>query len=84
MWMVSTLTHLPVDKMATSSQVTFQNAFSVIKRFVFRVKFHRHFGPKGPIDIKSALVQVMAWRRTGDKPLSEPMLTHFIDTYMWQ
>ena len=26
------------------------------------------FVPKGPIDKKSALVQVMAWRRTGDKP----------------
>ena len=24
----------------------------------------------------------MAWRRIGDKPLSEPMLTRFIDAYM--
>ena len=32
---------------------------------------------------KSALVQVMAWRRTGDKPLPEQMLTHFSDAYMW-
>ena len=37
---------------------------------------------KGPIDNKSALVQVMAWRRIGDKPLSELMLTQFIDAYM--
>ena len=29
---------------------------------------------KGLIDNKSALVQPMAWRHTGDKPLSEPML----------
>ena len=29
---------------------------------------------KGPIDIKSALVQVKAWRRIGDQPLSEPMV----------
>ena len=41
------------------------------------------FIPKGPIDNKSALVQVMAWRRTGDKPLPEPMLTQFTDAYMW-
>ena len=27
------------------------------------------FIPKGPIDYKSALVQVMAWHRTGEKPL---------------
>ena len=35
-----------------------------------------------PIDNKSALVQVMAWRGTGDKPLCEPMLTQFADAYM--
>ena len=34
------------------------------------------------IDNTSALVQTMAWRRTGDKPLPEPMLTQFTDTYM--
>ena len=36
----------------------------------------------GPIDNKSVLVQVMAWRRTGDKPLPEPMLDEFTDAYM--
>ena len=38
--------------------------------------------PRNPIDNKPALVQVMAWRRTGDKPLSEPMMTQFSDAYM--
>ena len=33
------------------------------------------FVPKGPIDNKPVLVQVMAWHRTGDKPLPELMLT---------
>ena len=32
------------------------------------------FIPKGPIDNIPALVQIMAWRRSGDKPLSEPMV----------
>ena len=32
------------------------------------------FLPKGPIDHIPALVQIMAWRRPGDKPLSEPMM----------
>ena len=36
----------------------------------------------GPIDNKPAPVQIMAWRRTGDKPLPEPMLTQFVDAYM--
>ena len=37
---------------------------------------------KGPIDYKSALVQVMAWHRTGEKPLPESMLTQFTDAYI--
>ena len=40
------------------------------------------FVPYGPIDNKSALVQVMAWRRTGDKPLPEAMMTQFTDAYI--
>ena len=32
------------------------------------------FVPKGPINNIPSLVQVMAWRRAGDKPLSEPMM----------
>ena len=46
------------------------------------IKISLKFVPKGPIDNKSALVQVMAWRRTGDKPLPEPVLTQFTDAYM--
>ena len=34
------------------------------------------------IDQMSSLVQVMAWRRTGDKPLPELMLTQLIDAYI--
>ena len=29
---------------------------------------------KGPMDNDSSLIQVMAWWKTGDKPLLEPML----------
>ena len=32
------------------------------------------FVPKGPINNIPALVQIMAWRCPGDKPVSEPML----------
>ena len=39
--------------------------------------------PRSPFDHKQALVQVMAWRRTDDKPLPEQMLTQFTDAYMW-
>ena len=40
------------------------------------------FVPKGSIDNKPVLVHVMAWRRIGDKPLSEPMPTRFTDACM--
>ena len=40
---------------------------------------------RSPFDNKPTLVQVMAWRQTGDKPLSwlsGPIMTQFIDAYM--
>ena len=40
------------------------------------------FVPRSPIDNKLAFVQVMAWHRTGDNSLPEPMLTQFNDAYM--
>ena len=46
------------------------------------IKISLKFVPKDPIDNKSALVQVMAWRRIGDQPLPEPMLTQFTNEYM--
>ena len=40
------------------------------------------FVPDGPIDNKSALVQVMAWRRIADKLSTELMPSQFADAYM--
>ena len=40
------------------------------------------FVPKGPIDNKSAMIQVMAWWQTGDKPLPEAMMNQFTNPYM--
>ena len=39
--------------------------------------------PRSAIDNKAALVQVMAWRRIGGKPLPEPIMNRFTDAYMW-
>ena len=38
------------------------------------MKISMKFVPKGPINNIPTLVQIMAWRRPGDKPLSEPMM----------
>ena len=48
------------------------------------IRISLKFIPKGPINNIPALVQIMAWHRPGDKPLSEPMmiisLTHICVT----
>ena len=38
------------------------------------IKISLKFVPKGSIDNIPAMVQIMAWRRRGDKPLSGPMV----------
>ena len=38
------------------------------------IKISVKFVPRGRINNIPALVQIMAWRRPGDKPLSEPMI----------
>ena len=55
-------------------------ADDIFKRIVFNenvwisIKISLKFVPKGPINNIPALGQIMAWRRSGDKPLSEPMM----------
>ena len=48
------------------------------------LKISLKFVPKGLFNNIPALDQIMAWRRSGDKPLSEPMmeslLTHICVT----
>ena len=42
------------------------------------IKISLKFVPKGPIGNIPALVQIMAWCRLGDKPLSEPMMVSLL------
>ena len=44
----------------------------------FSIMISLKFVPKGPIINISALVQIMAWRRAGDKALSEPMMVSLL------
>ena len=43
-----------------------------------QIKISLKFVPKGPINNNPAFVQIMAWRRSGDKPLSEPMMVSLV------
>ena len=60
---------------------TFNRIF-VNENVTILIEFSLKFAPKGPINNIPALVQIMAWRRPGDKPLSEPMLGMITDAYM--
>ena len=42
------------------------------------IKISLKFVTKGPIYNNPELVQIMAWRRSGDKPLSEPMMVSLL------
>ena len=44
----------------------------------FSIRISLKFVPKGPINAIPALVQIMARRRPGDKPLSEPMMVSLL------
>ena len=68
------------NKMAAIFQTAFSNAFSWMKMYKFLLRFHwsLFLVPKGTINNIPALVRIMAWRRPGDKPLSEPMMVSLL------
>ena len=53
-----------------------------ISKCIFLNEFSLKFVPKGAVDNKSALVQVMAYRLFGAKPRPEPILYQFTEAYM--
>ena len=50
------------------------NRISLNENVWIPIKISLKFVPKGPINNIAALVQIMAWPRPGDKPLSEPRM----------
>ena len=64
------LTHWGRDKMAAIFQTTFSNGFSWMKIYEFRLTFHWSLF----LGVQLTIFQVMACRRPGDKPLSEPLM----------
>ena len=84
-FVVRFLIHNGRDKVLDIVRTTFSNAFSWMKMYGFRLRFHWSFFPNGPINNISALVQIMVCRRPGGKPSSQPMmlslLTHICVTW---
>ena len=75
------LTQLPMDKMAAISADDIFKCIFLNENDRILIQISLKLFRKSPIDNKPALVQVMAWRRIGDKPLPEPMMTQFNDAY---
>ena len=67
--------------MTAISQTMFQDAFLWMKN-IFFIKISLKLVLHGPVVNKWVLVQVMAWRWTGDELLPEPMLAQYNDAYM--
>ena len=64
---------------AAISQTTFSNAFSWMKMYEFRFRFPWNVFPRFELNIHIlALVQIIVWRRQGDKPLSGPMMVSLL------
>ena len=70
----SWITHWGWDKMAA----IFQYIFLQWKHVIFFIKISLKFVPKGLINNIPSLVQIMAWCRPGDKPLSEPVMVSLL------
>ena len=78
----SGLTHPPGQNGRHFADDIFKCIF-MNEKFCILIEISLKFVPKRLIDNKAALVQVMAWRRTGDKPLRpDPMVIQFTDAYM--
>ena len=66
------------DKMAAVlSDDTFKRIF-LNENVKISIKISLKFVSKGPMKNIPTLVQIMAWRRSGDKPLSEPMMVSLL------
>ena len=56
---------------------TFKRIF-LNENVIISIKISLKSVPKGSINNNPALVQIMAWRRSGGKPLSEPMMVSLL------
>ena len=56
---------------------TFKRIF-LLENVSFSIEISLKFVPKGSINNIPALVQIMAWRRPGDKLLSEPIMVRLL------
>ena len=71
---VVVLTHWGWDKMAAMFAGDIFKCIFLNENVWILIKISLKFVHEGPIDYIPLLDQIMAWRRPGYKPLSEPMM----------
>ena len=85
MWNTNILIHSYIWKyrhVADGWAVMINNlCISVNENIWISIIISRNFVPKVPINHIPWWVQIMDWRRTGDKPLSEQMMAYLADVY---
>ena len=72
------LNHCPLDKMTDIFLNIFLKCSLCNENVGILILIALKCVPNDAFDNEKTLDQVMVWRRTGDKPLPEPMLTLFI------
>ena len=68
--------------MAAILQTTLSNTFFLIENDRISIKILLKFVPRGQINNITALVEIMAWCRSGNEPLCQPMMAQFTYAYM--
>ena len=76
-WFSALITLRPKQNGRHSADDTYKRIF-VNENVRISIEFSLTCVPKGPINSIPALVQIMAWCRSGDKPLSEPMMVSLL------
>ena len=77
-WVTAIITLRPRQDGRYFAHDTFKRIF-LNENVIVAIKISLKFVAKGPINNIPAFVQIMAWRRPGEKPLSEPMFV-FVPT----
>ena len=76
------LTHWDQDKMAATLADDIFKCIFLIENVWILIRISLKFVPEVPIYHKPTLVQIMAWRLLGAKPLYELMMAYFTDANM--
>ena len=70
-WILISLTYVPNGQMGARFEW-------IWLKYIYKELIKLKFVPKGLINNIQALVHIMAWRRPGDKPFSEPMMVNLL------